>query len=639
MISLKLSLKLLLVSTPLIHALPSFLTCDRNLQIGEVIMTFPVAPSVNAPANQRHTVSLTDATGASVCGSTVNQGEEYTIQVDSNLVTADGPNYIVESTNSFLQTDADDGFEVACTNTRIVNPGEFTAVFPLQPGEMFVRLLSAYQFGQVYAAEECTVTVTASRAIALHDGYLVDNDSWESSSDALSSMPYSLTVEQLLAGSLSGYSVLMVNDSGDSFSLKYVIDDADANQDITELLQSLNATDINATDIQISIAGFESEDGTAIENVLSISQCASSTTCEGFYRIPTDQVCISDGVCIESSVYNEEENLLTTTIVTSDDSWFGIGFSTPGGGMNGGGSGSDMFVCSDEGLGRFLVTVKDNPRETGQVLQEIEEDAEDDEVIQNICILDAEAGTGRMTFTRTLDEGPRPITPGEAQAIIWARGPIGEQALANKHPANRRGEVLLDLTNLSGGLSETKTTVVWILWCHIVCMSLSWGLLLPLAVILANRTRQIGPIGRWFKYHKHLARTGWTFQTVGLICGIFYCEIYSRHFGYFHTIFGVIIAIAGFLQPVSAVMRPHPPKDGWVNGKSAGRIAFEVYHKGVGWSATVCGMVNVFLGATLALNINLQDAAAYLPMAIGGVGIALVAVVVIMSLVQKKRED
>jgi len=280
--------------------------------------------------------------------------------------------------------------------------------------------------------------------------------------------------------------------------------------------------------------------------------------------------------------------------------------------MNGGGSGSDIFVCSSEGLQRFLVTVKDNPGETGTVLQEIEEDAEEDEVIQNICILDAEAGTGRMTFTRTLDQGPRPITPGESQAIIWARGPLGEQDLVNKHPANRRGEVQLDLTNVSGGVSQTKTSVPWILWFHIVCMMLSWGLLLPLAVILANRTRQIGPAGRWFMYHKHLARTGWTLQTAGVIFGIFYCEVYSAHFNYFHTIFGIIIAISGFLQPISAVIRPHPPKDGWDNGKSTARIAFEVYHKGVGWSATVCGMINVFLGAVLAMDLRLEDAAAFI---------------------------
>jgi len=372
--------------------------------------------------------------------------------------------------------------------------------------------------------------------------------------------------------------------------------------------------------------------------LLSISECMSSDTCDGFYVQPTELVCISEGICIESSVVDEDEGTLTTTIVSNDDSRFGIGFSTPGGGMNGGGEGSDIFVCSEEGLRRFLVNAKANPGTTATETVDIFQDEEDDEVIQNLCILDADSGTGRMTFTRKLDDGPRVVVPGQVQAIIWARGPLGQQALTSQHPTGRRGEVSLDFTNLSGGLSQNRTKAPWILWCHIIFMSLSWGLFLPLAVILANRTRNMGAAGRWFAFHKGFARLGWTLQTMGAIFGVYYCEVYSEHVQFSHTIFGILIVIAGFLQPISAVIRPHPPKGGWVNGKSAMRVAFEIYHKGIGWTATICGMINVFLGARLAKDLSFEDAVSLVPSVVGYAGVALFFLVIGWSLVAQKRE-
>ena len=639
------SLVLLLAFIPLTSAFPGFLvnSCDRNLQVGETIMGVAVAPSTNAPMNQDHSVSLVDAAGNWVCGTTVAQGAELFVQVDAtlaSLVAADGwtqgvgPNYIIEATNSFLQVDSDANLEVGCSNTRVVNPGESTTVFPLQSGDMVVRLLAAYGFGQVWASEECTVTVEGSMTVAQHAGYLVDNASWRADPETLSTMPYLLTAEELLAGSASGYSVLELLDD-ETFAVKYAIDDSD----VDVVIAFLETLALDDTDIQVQLSGFESEDGSSVD-VLTFGECSGSATCDGFFSVPTDQVCLTEGLCVESAVVDDEAGTLTTTIVSNDDSWFGIGFSTPGGGMTGGGAGSDIFVCSAEGLRRFLVTVRDNPANTAQSAETIVEDAADAEAIKNLCVIDTESGTGRMTFTRGLEnDGPRSIVSGEAQAIIFARGPLGLQTLTAQHPASRRGELSLDLTNVAGGVSVTKQSAPWILWLHIVFMSLSWGLCLPLAVILASRTRDIGPKGRWFGFHKHLARSGWVLQTMGALFGVYYCEVYSLHLTVAHQRFGVFIAIAGFLQPISAVLRPHPPKEGWPNGKPAGRTAFEVYHKGVGWTATICGIINVFLGAALARDLSFQNAVSVFPIVIGVIGLALFASVLGWSFAAEKRVD
>ena len=469
--------------------------------------------------------------------------------------------------------------------------------------------------------------------MAQQAGYLVDNASWEANAAELATMPYQLSAEQLLAGSSSGYSLLAVQEDGTTFAVKYAIDASDVGL-VTSFLETLDA---NTVDVQVFVTGFEQEDSSSPVSVdlIDLSPCTSAATCEGFFSPPTDQVCLNPGLCIESSVVNEDAQTLTTTIVSDDASWIGVGFSTPGGGMTGGGAGSDMFVCSSAGLQRFLVTARSNPANSAVTSETLPQNDPDDENIESLCVLDVAANTGRMTFTRGLAEAPRAITVGLPQAIIWARGP-GEQALTSPH--DRRGEVRLDLTNLSAGASVTKREAEWILWCHIVFMSVSWGLLLPLAVVIANRTRNVtgSKPGMWFQWHKVLSRLGWTFSTMGVLFIVYYVEVYAdEHLSSEHAKLGVFVAIAGFLQPISAVLRPHPPKGGWPNeSKPISRILFEAYHKGVGWTTMICGMVNVFLGARLAKDLDFEAVVSNVPVSIGFIGSGLFAVFFLWSIVQ-----
>lgn len=593
-------------------------------------MGVPVAAWENAPEAQKHFITLTDASGESLCGGTVQQGAELTIQVDqalAGLVTADGwnmgvgPNYIVEATNAFLELRDDSSEERGCANTRIANPGASINVYALQAGQMTIRLLSAYGFGQVWASEECDITVEGSKTLVQQAGFLVDNASFQANADALSAMPYQLTVGEILAGSDSGFSVLQQNED-ESFSAKYAIDASDT-EDVVVLLESLP---VETTDIQVSFNGFESENGFTVD-LFAISQCKGASSCDGFFAIPSEQVCIADGICIESSVVNEVEGTLTTTFVTDDDAWFGIGFTTPGGGMNDRGAGSDVFVCSAEGLSRFLITAKANPATSANSAETILQDDPATQLTKNLCTLDEEAGIRQMTFTRTLD-GLRPIVRGQPQAIIYARGPEGEQTLTSRHPNNRRGEVSIDLTALESGAvpGAVKQSAPWILWVHIICMSISWGLMLPLAVVIANRCRAVpgGSPSAWYHWHKSLARIGWTLQTIGAITGAYYCELYSDHLQFRHAKFGLFIIIAGFLQPLSAAVRPHPPSGGWPNGKRpTGRTLFEIYHKGIGWTAIVSGMINVFLGVRLVKDLFFEAIVSTVPLGIGSAGTGL----------------
>mmetsp|Transcript_167980 Transcript_167980/g.297601 ORF Transcript_167980/g.297601 Transcript_167980/m.297601 type:complete len:389 (-) Transcript_167980:95-1261(-) len=141
----------------------------------------------------------------------------------------------------------------------------------------------------------------------------------------------------------------------------------------------------------------------------------------------------------------------------------------------------------------------------------------------------------------------------------------------------------------------------FLLVAHIVCMCLSWGCFLPLGVLWARNLRKAGPGFRsktpiWFQGHR-------TFQSIGVflqLLGFLFILLWKKaaHFKFAHEIIGLIVIILGTLQPVNAVIRnlhcighPEPGKP-----KPPMRIAWEILHKGSGYTAVILGMINVILG-------------------------------------------
>lgn len=580
-------------------------------------MGVPVAPVSNAPANQQHGFELMRNGAAVACGGSFEQGETLTLKVSQALVDAVaadgwadtvGPNYIVEVTNQAILQSGD--AERSCSNSRIINAAGDISLTALNAGELKIRMLSAHQYGQVYATNECTCTVTGNREIVSYSGYLALD-----SGDL--SMPWDVTVESLLAATAS-YTVLEEATEG-TFTAKYVLDAA-SNTQVRDLLEALPADTKN---IQVSVMGFAGS-GSALE-VVSIERCEKDT-CDGFKAVPgtqppTDQICITDGLCVESSVVDEATGMMTTTITSDNDAWFAIGISTTGGGMTAGGAGSDMIVCSEEGVRRFWVTGRKNPEEFTTV--ELGEEAGGAAEVSNECVF--ADGTGRMTFTRALAASSateRAIVQGTAQAVIWARGP-NQRALSSRHAS--RGEVALDLTNVAGGVTVTKIRAQWTLWLHLLFMAPAWSFLLPLGAAIANRARSVegAPAGAWFKVHKALQRAGWGLQLLGFIFAVAHCDKFSAHWQHPHTRIGLALVIIATLQPLNALLRPHPPPGGWPEGvKPRGRVLFELAHKGLGWGAILLGMLNVLLGALLARQLDFYLATWAVPLAIGCTGIS-----------------
>jgi len=198
----------------------------------------------------------------------------------------------------------------------------------------------------------------------------------------------------------------------------------------------------------------------------------------------------------------------------------------------------------------------------------------------------------------------RAVTLGELQPIIWAFGAEGSTQLA--YHGSTRGGLSIDFKS-GQAAAATKKSGTWALFLHGTFMSISWGGLLPWGVAIASRGRTVSgaPAGAWFKRHRTLQVTGLVVMLLGFIFAIVHVAQYSSPFASPHTWIGLVVVILGCLQPLNAFVRPHPPQKG--EARTTARLAFEIVHKGSGWSAVILGMMNVLFGVMMASELDYDN--------------------------------
>mmetsp|Transcript_24580 Transcript_24580/g.57272 ORF Transcript_24580/g.57272 Transcript_24580/m.57272 type:complete len:303 (+) Transcript_24580:490-1398(+) len=131
-------------------------------------------------------------------------------------------------------------------------------------------------------------------------------------------------------------------------------------------------------------------------------------------------------------------------------------------------------------------------------------------------------------------------------------------------------------------------------------MVTAWGFLLPLGVLSARFLRH-RPDGMWFVAHRICQVIGYFLAIIGIIVAFNnFGNVFEDGMGpsYRHGIVGLTTMICGFLQIVGGILRPHAPEKG--EEKGAGRFAWEIAHKGLGYSAIVLAYAAIYLGAEVA---------------------------------------
>jgi len=272
--------------------------------------------------------------------------------------------------------------------------------------------------------------------------------------------------------------------------------------------------------------------------------------------------------------------------------WLGIGISAGDAmSMTGGGQGSDVVACTDGQVRRYWVTshhVQLNSYE----------------LVPGSTCTQANGAT-TMTFVRKVaaeNNRQRALTPGTFQQVIYAYGSDGGISMGNH--GGRRGSKNLDFG--SGASKESKKrSGPALLYLHLALMSLAWAGLLPFGVAAANRLKGVpgAPTGAWFRVHMRAQVVGWCLQLLGFGAAIWYVQDHSIHFHSVHAWLGLYVVVTCTLQPLNAMLRPHPSEP-----KSTGRIVWEVIHKGLGWASVVLGLVNIVFGIAHAANHDFDSA-------------------------------
>lgn len=238
------------------------------------------------------------------------------------------------------------------------------------------------------------------------------------------------------------------------------------------------------------------------------------------------------------------------------------------------------------------------------------ETGQDGHVALSDTFVEQSDGQTTVRFTRPLSDGgadaARSISASGTTTLIYAYGSSNSLGLHTKS-----GAAEIDFT--SGGAQDVGVAISGLKVAHGILMSLSWGLLLPAGTIMAYFYKHRHP---WrFFVHRALQVTGFLFAVIGT--AIAFVMVEGAHFNAaLHSIVGTAVMVLACTQITNAVLRPHPPEAGESSRK---REVWFLCHRVTGWTATVFGLANVYVGL-LAIGAPV----AYFAVA-GGVTVCLLA--------------
>jgi len=173
---------------------------------------------------------------------------------------------------------------------------------------------------------------------------------------------------------------------------------------------------------------------------------------------------------------------------------------------------------------------------------------------------------------------------------------------------------------------------------HGSLMLIGWGLLLPTGAIIA-RFGKHRPNAWWYKMHRTIQPLGLLFALIAWIIALHnFTTLEGELDGRLnkpHALLGMTTMCIGLVQPINAIFRPHPPKEGEI--KSTLRTVWEIGHKGLGWLGILLGVITVAIGTMILQD---PDHRMIFQIVYGAVvGSLLVGLVVFLKCESKKGQD
>jgi hypothetical protein len=217
--------------------------------------------------------------------------------------------------------------------------------------------------------------------------------------------------------------------------------------------------------------------------------------------------------------------------------------------------------------------------------------------LTNTVVRSLGGGAVSLSFTRPLAAGSyagaRAVGVDGSSLLVYAVG--GQDRTTLSHHDGGNGVASVDFR--TGGVTAVATAGATLRLAHGALMFTSWGVLLPLGAALARFAKTVrpttGPAACWFLCHRIVQTVGLCVAIAGLAVAIAMVAP-GPHFSGAHHVCGLVVMVLGLLQPLNAVVRPHPPAKG--APRSSARLAWEALHKGSSYCALLLAVATIFLG-------------------------------------------
>jgi len=200
-------------------------------------------------------------------------------------------------------------------------------------------------------------------------------------------------------------------------------------------------------------------------------------------------------------------------------------------------------------------------------------------------------GVNTIFFTRFVNAGYQPINSNSSSYVIGSYSSTGDtNPIAYHGPPPYHTTTQISI-NFYTGASTTKAAGLTIRDAHAIIMFISWGLLLPVGLLVARYFRSFKD-ALWFKIHRTLQYSGFLIAVAGIIIG--YAMTASAPFTYVaHGAIGTVIFILMILQVIVAFFRPHKEPNEKITDE---RFYFEIFHHWNGRFLVAIAVLQIFLG-------------------------------------------
>eukprot|EP00803_Ostreobium_quekettii_P011040 evm.model.scf_763.2 EVM.evm.TU.scf_763.2 scf_763:13070-19189(+) len=191
--------------------------------------------------------------------------------------------------------------------------------------------------------------------------------------------------------------------------------------------------------------------------------------------------------------------------------------------------------------------------------------------------VEEEDGTTVVRFSTMFDDD---LLPDAENPMLAAFHPDTD-GIAYHGPTSKTSVALNFATGSSAVESVEDLSRYW--KTHGILMTVGWGILIPLGVIVARTMKDQAP--HWFYFHMVANSLGLVLATAGFALAL---VKFDREDNFRHRQVGISAMVLGFLQPLNAFIRPHPG--------TAWRDQWEWVHWTVGRVALGLAIWNIFTG-------------------------------------------